>query len=131
MYTIEQVPYGFHIVIGHPVTSEEAAAHLSLSRAMLATCARPFGVLVDIRTLRPLDGHVQGVIDQTQRLYRESGLRRSVVVCATTIMTMQFTRIAKETGVKDHERYVDASSTPDWEARAMAWIVDGTEPALA
>ncbi len=131
MYSIETVPFGFHITIGTPVTVDEATAHLAQSRRLLATCEKPFGVLVDIRALRPLDDDVQGVVDHTQRLYREQGLRRSAVVCSSAIMTMQFTRIARETGVKAHERYLDASSEADWHAIALAWIVDGVDPEAA
>jgi len=43
-------------------------------------------------------------------------------------MTMQFRRIAKDTGVSRHERYVDASKHVDWEKIALAWILDGVDP---
>ena len=97
------------------------------SREALKLCKKPFGVLVDIRELLPLADDVQSVIDETQRLYRNSGLERSCVVLASALMTMQFKRIARETGVYAHERYVDASREAHWERAALNWIIDGID----
>ena len=36
-----------------------------------------------------------------------------------------FKRLAKETGIYEWERYIDASSHPNWEEDAMKWIVSG------
>jgi hypothetical protein len=131
MYRIETAPFGFRITIGDRVSLEEATEQLIESRTLLRVCTKPFGVLVDIRTLQPLADDVQAVIDETQRLYRRSGLERSAVVLASAIMTIQFMRIAKDTGVYAHERYVDASKSPRWEQLALDWIVRGIDPDLA
>jgi hypothetical protein len=131
MYRIETAPFGFRITIGGRVTLEEATEHLMESRQLLRVCAKPFGVLVDIRTLQPLADDVQAIIDETQRLYQRGGLERSAVVLDSAIMTMQFQRIAKDTGVYTHERYVDASKTPTWEQVALAWIRHGIDPDLS
>ncbi len=129
MYAVAETPYGFKITIADRVTVEEASAVLEKARVVLQTCPKPFGVLVDIRNLRPLSKDVQALVDETQRLHREAGLRRSVVVLASAVMTLQFTEMAKSSGVKAHERYIDASDESDWERVALAWIVDGAEPA--
>lgn len=128
MYTVEPSAHGFTITIGDKVTSEDATLVLEQSRAVLEDCAKPFGVLVDIRSLRPLPREVERLIDQTQRLFRENGLRRSAVVLASATLTMQFRRMAAESGVAAGERFIDASQDPQWHRTALAWIVDGVEP---
>jgi hypothetical protein len=128
MYTLEKAPFGFRVTIAGRVTPAEAVHAREESRAALAHCEKPFGVLVDIRTLKPMADDVQLVVDETQRLFRRSGLERSAVVLASAVMTIQFIRIAKDTGVYAHERYVDASKYADWEKIALGWIIDGVDP---
>ena len=130
MYTLETAPFGFRVTSSGRVTLEEATEQLIESRVLLRVCPKPFGVLVDIRTLLPLSEDVQAVVDETQRLFRHSGLERSAVVLASAVVTMQFMRIAKDTGVYVHERYVDASKQPNWERVALDWIVQGIDPDL-
>jgi hypothetical protein len=128
MYTLKQTHFGFEVTIADRVTHFEATRALAESREALRRCRKPFGVLVDIRFLRPLPEDVQEVIDETQRLFRTSGLERSAVVLASAIMTMQFMRLAKDSGVHAQERYVDASKHGDWEKIALAWILEGVDP---
>jgi hypothetical protein len=128
MYTLEKASYGFKVTIGGWANHAEAVRILEESRVALKSCEEPFGVLVDIRTLKPLADDVQEVVDETQRLFRECGLRRSAVILASAVMTLQFMRIASETGVYAHERYIDASKFPDWEKVALAWIDNGVDP---
>ncbi|MGB9500437.1 MAG: hypothetical protein ACKVE4_12015 [Dissulfuribacterales bacterium] len=41
---------------------------------------------------------------------------------------MQFQCIGKETGIYEWERYIDVSSSPDWERIAVDWISKGIDP---
>jgi len=127
-YALEEMPFGFRVTIAGRVTRADAVQALKESREALSVCKKPFGVLVDIRTLKPMADDVQAIVDETQRLFRKSGLERSAVVLASAVMTMQFRRIAKDTGVYRHERYVDASKHADWEKIALAWIRDAADP---
>jgi hypothetical protein len=128
MYALETTEYGFKITLDGRVTFDEAKQAFDESSSLLKTCRKPFGVLVDIRTLKPMLDDVQASVDETQRLFRANGLQRSAVVLASAIMTMQFTRIAKDTGIYNHERYVNAGTVPNWHDVALAWIVDGVDP---
>ena len=56
------------------------------------------------------------------------GMQRSAVVLDKPISHMQITRLARSTGVHANERYFDASSDPAWEAKALAWLIEGREP---
>jgi hypothetical protein len=128
MYTIETSPFGFKVTMVGRVTEHEAMQALLAAREALKTCKRPFGVLVDIRTAQPLADEVQALVDETQRVVRYNGLQRSAVVLASAVMTMQFMRIASDTGVYAHERYLDASRDVNWEITALRWIIDGVDP---
>jgi hypothetical protein len=89
---------------------------------------QPFGVFVDMRTLAPLDPDAQAIIRDGQRLYQQRGMTRSVVILNSPVVTMQFKRIAHQSGIYAWERYIDASTIADWEARGMAWILEAIDP---
>ena len=54
-------------------------------------------------------------------------MERSVVILDNVITTMQFKRIAQETGIYQWERYIDASSTGNWQKAGEDWIVKGID----
>ena len=56
---------------------------------------------------------------------KQKGMERSAVILANATVTLQFKRIARETGIDAWERYVDASSVPDFETAAVDWITKG------
>jgi hypothetical protein len=57
-------------------------------------------------------------------------MRRSCVILESQVVAMQFKRIAKSSGIYNHERYLAADTTPDWEKKALGWIVNGIDPDL-
>lgn len=67
-------------------------------------------------------------MEEGQKLFKQKGMTRSVVILNSPIVTVQFKRIAKETGIYNWERYLDASSTPDWEQKGRRWLTDGIDP---
>lgn len=50
------------------------------------------------------------------------------MIVESAVAKMQFTRLAKESGIYEWERYVDAESWADPTAVARRWIDDGVEP---
>lgn len=62
--------------------------------------------------------------------FKDSGGVRSVVILDTSVGAMQIYRLARESGLCAHERYLDAEITPDFEKVGLAWIVDGKDPEL-
>jgi len=62
------------------------------------------------------------------RWVRAQGMERSAVIVANALTKMQILRLAKEVGVYAYERYFDASVDAEWEAKALAWIEQGTDP---
>ncbi len=71
---------------------------------------RPFGVFVDMRTLATLQPDAQQAMQEGQLLYREAGMQRSVVIVNSAVLAMQFKRLAKQTGIYEWERYLNAAT---------------------
>ena len=46
-------------------------------------------------------------MQEGQKLFKNAGMERSVVILSTAMVTMQFKRIAKETGIYEWERYIE------------------------
>jgi hypothetical protein len=128
MYKIEKRPYGFVLTFGEFMRKAEMDSWYSESRKQLAGTSGPFGIMVDMRTLKPLPEDAQGVMVQGQKLYKDAGMERSVVILNNAVTTAQFRRLAKESGISAWERYIDASSQPKWEEKAVNWIKSGTDP---
>ncbi len=125
MYKIERTDFGYKLTFGGLIRGEEMKEWLEESQQLLASAPSKFGVLVDMRQLEPLPPDAQPYMLEGQRAYKSSGMERSAVGLADRVITLQFMRIAKQTGIHEWERYVDASSEPDWEEVAMEWIDSG------
>ena len=87
-----------------------------------------FGVLVDMRTLKPLKAEVQAVMVEGQKEFKMKGMERSAVALANSVIALQFKRLAQESGIYAWERYVDGSKDAGWEKTAEAWITSATDP---
>ncbi|WP_257454862.1 hypothetical protein [Archangium lipolyticum] len=122
--------YGFRVHAPGFITPEDASAWLEdLKLQVEAREGRPFGLLVDSRTQRANPVATQELIQESMVWLRDHGMERSAVVLDSTVTLLQVLGLAKATGVYVHERYVDSLKDPDWEARALDWILRAIEPA--
>lgn len=128
MYTIEKTDYGYRLTFADAIAAPEMRAWLEESRIALATHDGPFCVLVDMRRLKPLDNDAKAIMVKGQHTYRKEGMRRSVVVVEHAALLTQFRLLARSSGIHVWEHYINASETPDWEEKAMGWLVDGILP---
>jgi len=128
MYVIEKTDYGYHLTFGGSIFADEMSLWVEESEQVLATQRGSFSVFVDMRTLQPISADAQVHMQKGQRLYKQKGMERSVVILSDPTLTRQFTRIARQTGILPWERYIDASIEPNWEQIALDWIIDGKEP---
>jgi len=128
MYKVEKTSYGYKLIFGDFIQADEMKKWVDESKEILANSTSEFYIFVDMRTLKPLPEDAQPFMQEGQKLYKQSGMKRSVVILNNPIITLQFKRIAKETGIDQWERYIDASSVPDWEAKGLAWITEGKDP---
>lgn len=128
MYKIEQTQIGFKLTFGGTITKEELDSWFEESKKALSTCKKPFGVIVDMRNLEPLPPDVQADMVKGQMLYRNGGLQRSAVILSDRVVALQFMRLAKESGIYNYERFIDASSDAQWEKHAEEWVGFGIDP---
>jgi hypothetical protein len=103
MYKIEKEKWGFTLTLGGTVN-------------------------IDMRTLKPLPTDAQAVMVQGQSLYKKAGMKRSAVILNSPVMTMQFKRLAKESGIYAFECYIDASNYANWQKHAADWVRSGIDP---
>jgi len=108
--------------------AEEMAGWAQESEHILGHMHGQWGVLIDMRELKPLDRDAALIMTPTQAKYRAHGMVRSAVGLHGALLKLQFERLAQASGIHAYERYLDTESTPDWEARGVRWITDGTEP---
>jgi hypothetical protein len=128
MHKVEKTGYGFKLTFADFIKPEEMKVWLGDSQKALAGAPKEFGVFVDMRTLKPLTPDTQATMEEGQKLFKQKGMVRSVVILANSVLTMQFKRIAKETGIYQWERYIDANADPKWEQAGIDWLVKGTDP---
>ncbi len=130
MYKIDRRDYGIHMVLSGHIERAEMEQWLEDVRPILADIEGEFGVFVDMRGLLLLPPESQPAAREAQILCRAEGMVRSVGILSDVITAMQFKRMAKQTGISDWERYVDASTEPNWEQVALDWIIDAKDPDL-
>ncbi len=128
MYKIEKTGYGVKLVFSGLIHADEMKKWVTESEKISKSLPPKFGVFVDMRELKPLDPEAQEVMQIGQRLYKGAGMERSVVILANTVLTMQFKRLAKETGIYEWERYIDASKNAQWEETGKKWLVNNIDP---
>jgi len=128
MYKIEKENYGFKITFSDFMKEDEMQRWLMETERVLATQTGKFGVLIDMRTLKPLPLEAQEIMKDGQKLYKQKGMERSAVILNNAVTTIQFKRIANETGIYEWERYFDASTNPNWEAKSIDWISRSIDP---
>jgi len=130
MFRIEARPNGFVLTLAGAVGIAEMTLWYLHSVKRLATVSEPFSLIVDARKLNPLGGHAQLELVEGQVLYRTRGLIRSAVITTDEKVGRQLQRLAEQSGIASRERYIDASTVPDWQLAAVAWARHGIEPAV-
>lgn len=128
MYTIEQTEFGFQITFAGKMDERELREWSADSQTALQDAPEEFGVLVDMRELKLLSDDEQRLMRAGQQQYRDAGMTRSSVILESAILTLQFRRLAKESGIYDWERYLNAGTTDDWHQQAVDWLTDGVDP---
>ena len=129
MYKIEKKSYGYRLLFSGFIKDEEMKTWAAESKKILsAPQAKDFGVMVDMRDLKPLDDAAKQTMVEGQKQYKEKGMARSAVILNNPILTMQFRRLAKDSGIYQWERYIDSSTTKDYEKVCEDWLVKGIDP---
>ena len=128
-YTVTATPFGYRSTVVAPFPPEEARPWFEEIKRAVGPTPHPFGQLIDARGQKVQDPASVPIVEDAQNWVRAHGMQRSAVVVASAVVKMNLTRMSRETGMLTHERYFDGAGDPDWEAKALAWVTDGVEPA--
>ena len=130
MYKIAKKDFGFQLTFGEFIDAAEMTRWREEAKAALVGAPKSFGVLIDMRTLKPggIQPDAQAIMVDGQGMFKKAGMERSCVILQSATVTMQFERIARESGIFAFERYVNAAVKPDWEAKAIGWIQKKIDP---
>lgn len=127
MYKIEKKDFGIQITFAGFIEKEEMLRYKADMRALLDTLPAKFGIIMDMREMKPLPADSQEVLNEDPELVA-SRLTRSITLVNSALVSMQSKRLAKESHVSQTKRHLDPAKTPNWEKVARDWIVDGVEP---
>ncbi|MCE1187998.1 MAG: hypothetical protein LWX56_02565 [Ignavibacteria bacterium] len=128
MYKIEKKGYGFKLVFEGFIKIDELQDWVEDSKKALTGAPKKFGVLIDMRTLKPLLADAQEVMVQGQGLFKSAGMERSAVLVPNSLVANQFKRLAQTSGIYAFERYIDASAVSNFETVAEEWIRLAKDP---
>jgi hypothetical protein len=128
MYAIDKTAYGFKLTFGGFMQVAEMQKWHDDITAKLPKVPSKFGIVVDMRTLKPLPQDAQGILVKGQIACKKAGMERSCVILDNPTTTIQFKRLGKESGIYAFERYIDASSNAGWEQAAVKWVSNAIDP---
>ncbi|MEA2030804.1 MAG: hypothetical protein U9N55_04325 [candidate division Zixibacteria bacterium] len=128
MYQIEKTYFGLRLTFADIISGEEMARWVEEFSAEVDKINGDFAVFIDMRTLEILSKYAQDNMRKGQTAAREGGMLRSVVILSNPKIKLLFVNIAKKTGIFEWERYIDASTEPDWEEKGMQWILNAVDP---
>ncbi|MEA2030508.1 MAG: hypothetical protein U9N55_02775 [candidate division Zixibacteria bacterium] len=130
MYNIEKKDYGYKMTFSGSLTKEEMAEWLEKIEKILPGEQESFAILMDIRKLQPVSQVVQKFFRRGQMLLEKQGMVRSAIVFDSPAIVMQFKRLAIQSEIFDKERYIDTSSTLQWEDASNGWVTESIEPTI-
>jgi len=129
MFKIAKQSFGFVLTFAGKIDAKEMQEWVNATRKELAApLPDVWGVIVDMRELQPLAVDVQTVMVEGQKLFKQRGMKRSAVALKDAVTTMQFRRLARESGIDAWERYINVEETQNWQSAAKQWITDAVEP---
>jgi len=131
MYRIDKRPSGYVLTFAGSINSAEMQNWYDESQSVLSTeTSGSFGVIIDMKALQPISQETQSIMVAGQGLYKQKGMKRSAVILASAAISMQFKKMAQESGIYATERYIDASFFTNPIDVAIKWVKDEIDPDL-
>jgi hypothetical protein len=128
MYKIETTEYGLKLIFQGFISKEELKrCHLEIAK-IVPMLKKGFSVLHDMRGMQTLRPDARELQKRSMVNAKKAGHGRAAQIVNNTIAAIQFKRLAKEAGVSDTSRQIDASSVSDCEKVAIDWLVKGIDP---
>ncbi len=128
VYAIEKKPYGIMLSFDGMMNEEIAKKFAVDFMKVLDSFDGSISILINLINGKPMPAESQGAVNNCYKAVVQKGLIRSVNIVPTSLMKLQMIRRAKEFGTYDKARYIDSSSSPNWEQIALDWIEKGIDP---
>jgi hypothetical protein len=97
--------------------------------SMVAEQSGAFSLLVDATEVVPPKEGSLNLLAECEELALVGGMKRMAVIMKSPVVKGQVKQVGHHTGTVNVTLYVDALKTPNFEQVALAWVVDGVEPA--
>jgi hypothetical protein len=127
MFQLEKTEYGIKIVFEGFIQADEMREWVEESKKLIETMPETFKVMVDMRKMKTLPPDAKKILEEGQKYYISHGGSGSAVIVRDVITKEQQRNIGMRSGVSETEVYIDGSQ-PDWEQKALNWLVNGTRP---
>lgn len=128
MYELVETEYGIRMVTHGFIQNDEVKRMGREAARLVSKQRKGFGVLHDMRGMSTLPPEARAVMKLNMEAAKNAGMGRSAQILDDPVTTLQFNRLAREVGIDDTMRQIDASKTKDCERAAVDWIVKGIEP---
>jgi hypothetical protein len=125
---IHETEYGIRIVTNGLLSKEDLKRMGREAGQIVPRLRKGFGVLHEMRGMFTLPPDAREVMKRNMEVAKQSGMGRSAQILDNAVVTLQFSRLAKEIGISDTMRQFDSSKAPDCERAAIDWIVKGIDP---
>ena len=129
MYEVHLTEYGVKFVFKGFMEKDELRRWAQEVGQAVKKLGKGCWVLHDMRGMNPLPPEARELMKLNIVQAKQAGLGRSAQIVDDAITAMQFQRLAREVGISETTRQIDASLVPDCEKVAIDWIVKGIDPA--
>jgi len=129
MYKIERKTSGYLLVFRGDLDLETTKEWYAECRKILVKDDRDsFGVIIDWRDFGIIKPDAQPVMKEAQQYWRDHGMERSAVIIDDPIKKLNLSRVSRQSGHYDWERFIDCTNDVHWFETAKKWVVDGIDP---
>jgi len=128
MFSFEDREYGYKLSFRGFIRADEMYSWLQEAERRISRQGGPFCLFMDIRDLRPIPLDAQRYLEEGYKLLRNRGLLRSSIIFENPVTSMQFRRLAMQTGIQNRERYIDSTQQIDYEEQGLFFIKELCEP---
>ena len=128
MYRIEDRNYGLRMYLSGFMRAEEMEDWLRESENAVSLNSVKIGILIDMTGQYPILNHNLDCIRRGLDHFVKMGVGRTAVVLGDTVNTIKLELISRKDQEIPREYFIDASTEPEWEQKALEWIVNGIVP---
>jgi hypothetical protein len=129
LHSLEQTDFGVKVVVQGTLDEAEVSVLKAEFAIMVAEQSGPFSLLVDATELVPPKESSLTLLQDCEELALSGGMQRMAIILKSPVLKAQVKQVGHHSGTVNVTQYVDALRTPNFEQVALAWVVDGVEPA--